>query len=71
MSLAPPPRDAIEIEKQRKIIWALFFLDRSLSCLAGFSLAIDDRNYQVNFPLEEELFQSSTCNVSIYGNPKQ
>lgn len=69
ISLAPRPRDAIETEEQRKTIWALFFLDRSLSCLAGFSLAIDDRNYQVNFPLEDELFQNSTCNVSIYGNP--
>lgn len=58
------PRDAIEIEEQRKTIWALFFFDRSLSCLAGLPLAIDDRHYEVNFPYNDDLFQAATCAVS-------
>lgn len=68
ISMAPQTRDAIELEERRKTIWALFFLDRSLSCLAGFSLAIDDRHFDVNFPIEEVQFQAFTHSVSLIEN---
>ena len=64
ISLAPRPRDAIEVEERRKVVWALFYLDRTISCLAGFALAIDDRYFQVNYPLDDELFQELLDNVS-------
>lgn len=54
------PRDSIEQEEQRKIVWILFFFDRTLSCLAGLPLAIDDRHFEVNFPLDDDLFQAAT-----------
>jgi hypothetical protein len=53
------PRDNIEQEEQRKIMWILFFFDRNLSCLAGLPLAIDDRHFEVNFPLEDDYFQAA------------
>lgn len=58
------PRDATEIEEQRKTIWALFFFDRALSCLAGLPLAIDDRHFQVNFPYDDKFFQAESFAVS-------
>lgn len=67
ISMAPQTRDAIELEERRKTIWALFFLDRSLSCLAGFSLAIDDRHFHVNFPINDVQFQAFTHSVSLIG----
>ena len=68
ISMAPQTRDAIELEERRKTIWALFFLDRSLSCLAGFSLAIDDRQFHVNFPIDDAQFQAFTRSVSLMEN---
>lgn len=65
ISMAPQTRDAIELEERRKTIWALFLLDRSLSCLAGFSLAIDDRHFHVNFPIDDVQFQAFTHSVSL------
>ena len=64
ISTAPRTRDAIELEERRKTIWTLFLLDRSLSCLAGFSLAIDDRHFHVNFPTDDEQFQNFEHAVS-------
>ena len=64
ISMAPQIRDAIELEERRKTIWVLFFLDRSLSCLAGFSLALDDRHFHVNFPIDDVQFQDFTHSVS-------
>lgn len=65
ISMAPQTQDAIELEERRKTIWALFLLDRSLSCLAGFSLAIDDRHFHVNFPIDDVQFQAFTHSVSL------
>ena len=62
--MAAQPRDAIELEEQRKAVWALFFLDRFLSCLAGAPVAIDDRYFQVNFPMDDRDFQNISRSVS-------
>ena len=64
VTMTAEPRDYIEKEERRKSMWALFFLDRSISCLAGFSLAIDERHFCVDFPLDEKSFQASTPNLS-------
>ena len=55
----------MELEERRKTIWVLFFLDRSLSCLAGFSLAIDDRHFDVNYPVDDGQFQAFMHSVGL------
>ena len=64
-SMVPRPRDAIEVEERRKTVWVLFYLDRSISCLAGFPLAIDDRYFKVNYPIDDGSFQASSTGVSL------
>lgn len=55
----------LEREEFRKALWALYILDRSISCLLFVPLVIDDRYLFVNFPVQEEYFQShSDANVS-------
>lgn len=61
---AAGPRDHLEREEQRKAVWALFFLDKYILCLTGFPSSIDDRQFHVNFPVDDEVFQASTSNVS-------
>lgn len=65
VTMSPQIRDAIEFEERRKTVWALFLFDRSLSCLAGFSPAIDDRHFYVNFPIDDVQFQEFTHSVSL------
>lgn len=65
ITMSPQTRDAIELEERRKTVWALFLFDRSLSCLAGFSHAIDDRHFYVNFPIDDVQFQDFTHSVSL------
>jgi hypothetical protein len=71
ITMVAQPRDSIEVEEQRKSLWTLFFLDRALACLAALSLSFDERNFQVNFPMDEDLFQASTSNVSGGGDSYQ
>lgn len=61
---APAPKDFQEKEERRKTIWALFYLDRAMSSLCGWPVAIDDNLFMVNFPIDDEAFQSSTPDVS-------
>ncbi|KAK6359051.1 hypothetical protein TWF696_000221 [Orbilia brochopaga] len=51
--------NARAIEEMRRTIWALFLLDRSLSFVCGWPFAIDDRQFMVNTPVEENIFQGS------------
>lgn len=69
VTITPQVRDTIELEERRKAVWALFLFDRSLSCLAGFSLAIDDRHFHVNFPVDDAQFQAITDSVSLTRSP--
>jgi hypothetical protein len=57
VSFLPKPQDSIEMEEQRKSMWLLVYFDRYMSSLAGFPLAIDDRMYHVNFPIDDKTFQ--------------
>ncbi|KAF7507755.1 hypothetical protein GJ744_010184 [Endocarpon pusillum] len=54
---APRAQNEHEIETRRRVMWALFFLDRHVSCLAGWTLAVDDRQFQVHYPINDTLYQ--------------
>lgn len=58
------PRDSLEKEERRKTMWALFYLDKALSCLCGWALAMNDWQFMVNFPVDDDLFQQSSPEVS-------
>ena len=58
-------RNEIEKEEQRKTMWTLFLLDRLLSCFVEFPLAIDERQFQMNFPIDDNIFQDADCSVSL------
>jgi hypothetical protein len=55
----PGSGDWRETEQRRRVVWALFILDRGMCFLAGFAYAIDDRQLRVRLPLEEAIFQDS------------
>ena len=54
---APKASSEEEKEERRRVVWALFLLDRAMSCLTGWSLALDDRQFMVNYPMPEARFQ--------------
>ncbi|KAL9617029.1 MAG: hypothetical protein Q9160_008146 [Pyrenula sp. 1 TL-2023] len=58
------PKDQLEIEERRRGMWALYIIDRNLSSLCGMPLAIDDRMFNVNFPVEERAFQDGKDHAS-------
>lgn len=66
ISMCPRPRHAIEVEEQRKAIWSLFLLERWLAYLGGFILSLDERNFQVAYPLDDRVFQSTSSSVSRF-----
>ncbi|MCJ1378609.1 hypothetical protein MMC17_001708 [Xylographa soralifera] len=53
------PKDAIEEEERRKVMWMLYLMDRQANCLTGIPMIIDDRFFVVNFPIDDEIFQSA------------
>ncbi|KAL9609776.1 MAG: hypothetical protein Q9167_005472, partial [Letrouitia subvulpina] len=65
ISICPRPRHAIEVEEQRKAIWSLFLLERWLAHLGGFILSLDERNFQVAYPLDDRVFQSTRCSERL------
>ncbi|KAL8951310.1 MAG: hypothetical protein Q9222_002709 [Ikaeria aurantiellina] len=57
----------LECEERRKILWALYILDKSISCLVSLPLVVDDRLLSVNFPISDESFQgNSNSDVSPF-----
>ena len=66
ISMAPRPRNAIEVEEQRKVMWSLLYIERSIACLGGFTLGIDERFFQVNYPMEDRIFQAMNNSVSLF-----
>ncbi|KAI9848272.1 MAG: hypothetical protein M1837_000536 [Sclerophora amabilis] len=59
VGFARPPRTLEEKEERRRVMWALYLLDRGLSSGCGWPLAINDRHFMVNFPIEDDVFQSA------------
>ena len=64
ISMVPGPRNAIEVEEQRKVMWSLLYLERSLACLGGFMLSINERFFQVDYPMDDKTFQNMNYRVS-------
>lgn len=58
MASASWPSDGLELEEQRKTVWYIFALDRFFCCNTGFALALDDRNFHINFPVKNDIFQA-------------
>jgi len=57
-SFLPPPRSESHKEERRRVMWAIYRLDRYSFCL-GWPMAIDDKDLCINYPVEEHIFQNS------------
>lgn len=58
-------KSELDIEERRRTIWTLFVLDRGMAFPAGWPHAIDDRQFMVNLPLPDSVFQASDDQVSM------
>ncbi|RPA97602.1 hypothetical protein L873DRAFT_1771169 [Choiromyces venosus 120613-1] len=54
----PHPKSEQDLEERRRAAWGLYVLDSFFSCSCGWPLAINDRDFCVNFPVDEDVFQS-------------
>ncbi|PWW75566.1 hypothetical protein C7212DRAFT_204507, partial [Tuber magnatum] len=54
----PHPKSEQDLEERRRAAWGLYVLDSFFSCSCGWPLAINDRDFCVNFPVDEAVFQS-------------
>lgn len=57
------PKCALEKEEQRRTIWTLFLMDRAMAFPCGWPHAIDDRQFKVNLPVDEDVFQNANGRV--------
>ncbi|KAK0716216.1 fungal-specific transcription factor domain-containing protein [Lasiosphaeris hirsuta] len=55
----PPTDDWRQAEQRRRVVWALFILDRGICFPVGLPHAIDDRCLRLFLPMAEEAFQRS------------
>ena len=53
-------RTAIEGEECRRTLWLLFMMDRSQSWPTGWAHAIDERQFKIDIPTSEAVFQAMT-----------
>ena len=58
-SFLPPPTTESQKEERRRIMWAIYRLDRYLSFCCGWPMAIQDKELCTNYPVEEYIFQNS------------
>lgn len=59
--LSPAPStDWRELEQRRRVLWALFVLDRGMCFPIGLAHAIDERQLRINLPLSEDESQGSS-----------
>ncbi|KAF2653338.1 hypothetical protein K491DRAFT_603079 [Lophiostoma macrostomum CBS 122681] len=56
----PRPKRPVEKEEYRRTLWLLFMTDRSLSWPTGWPQSIDDRQFKVNVPVADNVFQVMT-----------
>lgn len=54
---APEPQSHFEVEERRRTVWMLFIMDRQMSIPCGWPHAIDDRQFMVNLPINDDVFQ--------------
>jgi len=57
-SFLPLPQSESHKEERRRVMWAIYRLDRYTFC-PGWPMAIDDKDLCVNYPVEEHIFQHS------------
>ena len=58
------PKTAVEKEEYRRTLWVLFMMDRSYSWPTGWPNAIDEKQFKIDIPIAETLFQEMTSEVS-------
>jgi hypothetical protein len=56
----PLPRSAIEREEFRRTLWLLFMMDRNHSWPTGWPNAITERQFKVDFPVPDQIFDAMT-----------
>lgn len=59
------PSSAIALEERRRTMWVLFLMDRGMAFPAGWPHAIDDRQFMVNLPVDDNMFQRADEDVSL------
>jgi Fungal specific transcription factor domain len=57
--LLAPARDMREKEERRRTMWLLFLLDRGMSFPTGRPHAVDERQFMVNLPVDDAIFQEA------------
>ena len=62
----PHPKSEQDLEERRRAAWGLYVLDSFFSCSCGWPLAINDRDFCVNFPVDEDVFQSGEIEVCSF-----
>lgn len=61
----PATSDWRETEQRRRIVWALYILDRGMYFPAGLTHTIDDRQLRLCLPMDEATFQESETVFSL------
>lgn len=64
----PHPKSEQDLEERRRAAWGVYVLNSFLSYSTGWPLQINDRDFCVNFPVDEEVFQSGEIEVSHNNN---
>lgn len=59
------PEAAVVREEYRRTLWMLFIMDRNHAWPTGWPNAIDERQFKVDIPVADEVFQAMTVAVSI------
>jgi hypothetical protein len=54
----PRPQTAVEKEEYRRTLWLLFIIDREHSWPTCWPNAIDEKQFKVDIPVSEEIFQA-------------
>lgn len=63
MGFLPHPKSEQDLEERRRAAWGIYVLNSFLSYSTGWPLLINDRDFCVNFPVDEEVFQSGEIEV--------
>jgi hypothetical protein len=58
------PKTVLEKEEYRRTLWVLFMMDRNYSWPTGWPNAIDEKQFKIDIPIAETLFQEMTSETS-------
>ncbi|EPS39317.1 hypothetical protein H072_6930 [Dactylellina haptotyla CBS 200.50] len=64
------PDNARSLEETRRTMWGLFMIDRCLSFLCGWPFAIDDRQFMINIPVTEKIYQDANAELLLGITPR-